>query len=185
MAIIASTGVAAFANNDTSMLKNIDDYTLGELQDILLANLESQSINFKIGTPEYYNFITEQLIYGTNEELKQHPQYDLLHAYMVKYKLATEEYYFTHANSIRISPEEMFYNTDSFCDKTIGQIKEDVAHEENNIEANIVTVASSYMIMHENTLKTTILTILITIRGLMEETALTLYHNVFMLVVLT
>lgn len=105
--------------------KATDDYTLGELQDAFLACLAEQSIDLKLGTQEYYDFITEQLIYGSNETLKQHPHYDLLHAYMVEYKVAIEDYYFMHPKVHHTPSDDMFYNTNAFRNKTIREIKKE------------------------------------------------------------
>ena len=90
--------------------------------------MDLQELDIEIGSNEYNDYIIEQLIYGTDEKLKQHPQYSLLHAYMAEYKIANENKAFEQSSNLkktglRDDLYDSFYMEDTFCNKTIGQIK--------------------------------------------------------------
>lgn len=125
LAMLFSIAVPAFANDTNE--KDTYDYTLGEIQDMLLTYFEENNIDIEIGTEEYFEYITEQLIYGTDKNLKAHPHYNLIHAYMAEYSNAYADQCFYQEGVLRTSEMkyvgEQFYNSLDFSSETLGDIR--------------------------------------------------------------
>lgn len=83
------------------------DVTLGTIQDIFHDYLKSEGIQLVSGTEAYYSYIVDQLLNQSDSILKEHENYDLIHSYMVEYKLAYEDYLLCNDNLISDD-----YNTD-------------------------------------------------------------------------
>ena len=66
--------------------------TLAEIQNMLLEYFEESSITYEPGTDAYYNYILDQLLNHSDQELIKDSNYALIHAYMVEYKNTYEEY---------------------------------------------------------------------------------------------
>lgn len=81
----------AFAVDEKNQEYNI---TLGTIQDELLAHLEKTGKKYKVGTETYYNYIVEQLFEHTDNDLYNNPNYNIIHSYMVEYKVAYDDYIF-------------------------------------------------------------------------------------------
>lgn len=65
--------------------------TMEQLQDMVLDYFKSSGISYQVGTPEYLSYITEQLLYGTDQELKKLDYYDMITAYFAHYKNIYED----------------------------------------------------------------------------------------------
>jgi|GEM_PF-1519695 len=89
MSVILTSGLLPTKASD---LEKDYDVTLGELQETFDEYLMEEGYDFSEGTDEYYEYINEQLLYHTDERLRQHPSYDLLHAFMVEYKVAYADF---------------------------------------------------------------------------------------------
>lgn len=143
--MVMSAGMPAFANLPAE--KNVDDYTLGEIQGWVVEYFAKEEIPMQLGTDEYYDYVVNQLISGTDEKLKQHPQYDLIHAYMTEYKLECDKAYMmdemvSATAELSTAEEAVFYDEKDFLGQTIGEIKESV--EKQNDVAIPLAVNATY-----------------------------------------
>ena len=68
-----------------------DSVTMEQLQNIVLDYFKSNHIPYQVGTPEYLSYITEQLLYGTDQGLKKLDCYDMVTAYFTHYKNVYED----------------------------------------------------------------------------------------------
>lgn len=147
-AMAMSVCIPAFANDTGNKTKSVDDYTLGEIQNMVILYFNDESIDLQIGTPEYYDYIVEQLLYGTDQNLKNHPQYDLIHAYMAEYKLASEneEFLQIEISTKGLPNEDCFYENNGFIERTLGEIKEEnsLSLSEEELENSPIMTVSSY-----------------------------------------
>ena len=142
-AMTMSIGMPAFAN--VPIEKNADDYTLGEIQGWVVEYFAKEEIPMQLGTDAYYEYVVDQLISGTDEKLKQHPQYDLIHAYMTEYKLECDKAYMMAEEMpavAKMSAETnvTFHGNKEFLGQTIGEIKEEVK-EQNDVAMPLATNA--------------------------------------------
>ena len=81
----------AFATEIDSTNTTADSITIRELQELVIRHLQENHLAIKIGTNEYYAYIVEQLIEGSDKVLSTNEHYDLIHAYMANYKLRYED----------------------------------------------------------------------------------------------
>lgn len=142
-----------------------NNVTLGEIQQELIDYVNNTGAELEPGTDTYYNYIVDQLLNQTDKELREHPNYNLIHAYMVEYKVAYEDYLFcreitedsrndiintvncsnTCVRSNDITGEISFELSPLFLSKTIADIicENQVAVETNNLNGQ-ATKASGY-----------------------------------------
>ena len=80
----------AFAENRNSTY----DVSLGEIQQEFIEYITNAGLKLEPGTDVYYNYIVIQLLDHSDEKLREHPRYDLIHAYMAEYKITYEDYLF-------------------------------------------------------------------------------------------
>lgn len=80
----------AFAENGNSTY----DVSLGEIQQEFIEYTTNAGLKLEPGTDVYYNYIVNQLLDHSDEKLREHPHYDLIHAYMAEYKITYEDYLF-------------------------------------------------------------------------------------------
>lgn len=66
--------------------------TLGEIQEMLVGYLNDIDQPIEPGTKEFYEYVVDQLLDHSDKALRSHEKYDLIHAYMVEYKVAYEDY---------------------------------------------------------------------------------------------
>lgn len=107
-----------------SLDKNNSRYsaTMEQLQNNVLDYFEKHNISYKIGSPEYLDYITDQLLYGTDQEIKKLDNYDLITAYFVHYKNV-------YGNAIVTDPSgslaEESVKTDEFLNTTVDMLKKE------------------------------------------------------------
>lgn len=77
---------------ENNLCTDYSNVTLGEIQDIFHDYLENEGMQFSLGSDAYYSYIVDQLLNRTDTSLMEHENYDLIHSYMVEYKLAYEDY---------------------------------------------------------------------------------------------
>lgn len=90
MTISLTSIFASAAEHDANI--DISNVTLGQIQDIFHGYLESSGLQLIQGTETYYSYILDQLLNRSDAVLLKHEYYDLIHSYMVEYKLAYEDY---------------------------------------------------------------------------------------------
>ena len=138
-----TVALAAGSDNDTGY----GEVSLGELQEMFVAHLDNVGLSLEPGTMAYYEYIVEQLLDHTDDNLRSNENYDLLHAYMVEYKVTYEDYLLcqslladecvadmvvediTRSNDCVRTQDNTgkveFLISDSFLDKTINDIIEE------------------------------------------------------------
>ena len=77
------------------------DISLGEIRDVFHDYLEDSANSLTPDTAEYYTYIVDQLLDKSDVALLNHPNYDLIHSYMVEYKLAYEDYLLCNENLVQ------------------------------------------------------------------------------------
>lgn len=147
--------LAAEKGNDTEY----GEMSLGQIQELFLAHLDDEGLSFEPGTIEYYEYILEQLLNRTDDVLRGNENYDLLHAYMVEYKVAYEDYLLCQAlltdecvdntviaditrtnDCVRTknnADKVEFLISDSFLDKTINDIIEENTNQYSADKRNV------------------------------------------------
>lgn len=108
--------------------KSNDDYTLGEIQDILLQYFENQDISIELDSYEYQSYLLDQMMFNADDTLAQHPQYELIKDYAASYLNAVND----TQESI---PGQSLIHSLKIDTKTIAQIKQEVIEEENRIQS--------------------------------------------------
>lgn len=91
LTVVSVTPMVAMAtesSNDTEY----GEVSLGEIQELFIAHLDDVGLSLEPGTMAYYEYIVEQLLDHTDDILCSNENYDLLHAYMVEYKVTYEDY---------------------------------------------------------------------------------------------
>lgn len=83
------------ASAETREVKAEDDYTLGEVRDILQEYLVTQGKELDVASPEYFEYVDIGVLGLQDISLKEHPDYDLIRSYaskfMFKYRVYQEE----------------------------------------------------------------------------------------------
>lgn len=145
--LLFSTYSTAFAADDSS------NVTLGELQETLLAYLNDNGVDVTIGSEEFFAFISDQLIEGTDKKLAGLAEYPLIHAYMAAYKVAAENVISTVGISSLCDVEDAatgtdlaFYLQSEFLEKTIQDCRNEVIEQSNqkNFDSYNITPYSYY-----------------------------------------
>ena len=115
-----------------------DDVTLGELQEELTKYFNDNGLDISIGSEEYLDYITSQLIEGKDEKLASLPNYSLLHAYMAEYKIDAERIAVEKGMNARynlecdsMENESAFYTQPDFLNKTIQDCRNEAIQQEN------------------------------------------------------
>lgn len=113
------------ASAETREVKAEDDYTLGEVRDILQEYFIENNIDISPNTEEYYTYLLKQQIEGSDENLKTHPDYNLIitygSVYRYKYsKIIQDNYTITMIGEI--------------FNKTIGDIKSEIIQDQLQIQ---------------------------------------------------
>ena len=78
---------------------NENYYSMGQLQDMLLAYFEKENIEIELGTPDFLEYALDQLMYGSDEKLAELDDYELILDYLAHYKIAYEDYLFSEEES--------------------------------------------------------------------------------------
>ena len=137
--VVSSATMSAFAADTGSNETTKDDISLGQIQEIFVDYLNEKGLSLEPGTTEYYNYVLEQLLDHSDKDLYNHDNYDLIHAYMVEYKLAYEDYLLCSSDAAPLSADVFagvndciveddsgqaidFVLSESFLSKTIGDI---------------------------------------------------------------
>lgn len=151
---ISMTAFAAESNNESAY----SEISLGEIQEMFVSYLDDAGLSFEPGTAAYYEYIVEQLLNHTDTNLRSNENYDLIHAYMVEYKVNYEDYLLCQALSTDeyeadlaidditqsndcISTDSdtgivQFSVTESFLNKTIADIIEENMNRNNAVPNN-------------------------------------------------
>ena len=108
--ILLSFNVVDAVANDLN--KNITDtsLTMEKLQNMVLEYFESNNIPYQVGTLEYLDYITDQLLFGTDQEIKKLDNYDMITAYFAHYKNIFEDAVIT--NSLGLDAQTNLSTTD-------------------------------------------------------------------------
>lgn len=153
--------MAAESGNDIEY----GEVSLGEIQEMFVAHLDDVELSLEPGTMAYYEYIVEQLLDHTDEVLRSNENYDLLHAYMVEYKVTYEDYLLcqslladeyiadtviadiTRSNHCVRTQDNAdtveFSISDSFLNKTINDIIEENTNRYNVAQSNTRTAKVS------------------------------------------
>lgn len=125
---------SAEETNNESSVKNPDSYTFGEVETILVDYLISKGKDFEVGSKQYNDFIIDQYLNDTDQELANHPDYKAITAYMSEYDYQLSLYEakkqstaLTHSKTIESSPTDLLNDIKNV---TIGEIKEQITNEE-------------------------------------------------------
>ena len=144
------TVLASGSNNDAEY----GEVSLGEIQEMFVAHLDNAGLSLEPGTMAYYEYIVEQLFERTDDILRSNENYDLLHAYMVEYKVTYEDYLLCQslladeyiADIVRTNDcvktqdnagKVEFSISDSFLRKTLNAIIEENANRYNVAQSNM------------------------------------------------
>lgn len=108
--------------------------TIAQIENIFLKYLDENNIDLKRGTPEYFNFIFDQMLYGTDKNLKNHPDYDLITAYFVEYILDYENQ--TYQPTKRSTRSNINTVNLQNKDKTVAQIRKESIEEDTQLQSS-------------------------------------------------
>lgn len=68
------------------------ELTIKEISDIFHEYLSKNNINLKFGTPEYLEYLYEQMLYKSDEDLMNHPDYNIILSYFAEYIASYQKY---------------------------------------------------------------------------------------------
>lgn len=165
LTILSAFPTIAYATDHSQI--DSSNVTLGEIRDIFHDYLEDSGHHVTPDTAEYYTYIVNQLLDRNDVALLDHSKYDLIHSYMVEYKLVYEDYLLCRENlgednySIDIvtaisdtssciaydqSTSEVSFNvTTQFLDQTIASIAQtNQSRRQNEATSAIPAVSFSY-----------------------------------------
>jgi hypothetical protein len=122
--------------------KQREDYTFGEIEQMIINYLKENNYDFEIGTPEFTDYVLNQMDYDADKKLASLKDYHLYVAYFSEYlyrlslfetELAEEKDLLELAkssNETLLSVSGVTFSMASLKDKTIGDIEKEVALEE-------------------------------------------------------
>lgn len=100
MLMIAVVPLETLAADASALESTNGNVSLGEIQNMLVDYLNDKGLSVEPGTDAYYDFILDQLLNHSDEDLHNHESYDLIHAYMAEYKVAYEDYLLCSSNTV-------------------------------------------------------------------------------------
>lgn len=120
--------------NDLPELKISEEdskLTIGEIEKIFQLYIDENNLGIKKGTPEYLEYIYNQMLYGEDKNLENHPKKDLIKDYFAEYIVACQ--------SVEQSEEEINESEEISVDlenkdKTIPQIREEVIAQDSETQ---------------------------------------------------
>lgn len=113
--------------------KQRNDYTFGEIEKTLIDYLDENGYNLEVGTPEFNDFVTEQMNTDKDEKLANREDYQLICAYFAEYlyRLSVFEADSTDTeDNTEDLPADEDFNMDEFENTTLGEMKEEIEEEE-------------------------------------------------------
>lgn len=112
-----------------------DDYTFGEIENILVEYLKEKGSNLEVGTEEFNNFVMEQMDSDVDRELASREDYHLICAYLAEYlhRLSLEEAPKQNENSV--AGTALFELSEEVKETTLREMKEEIQQEEAEAEA--------------------------------------------------
>lgn len=113
--------------------KQRDDYTFGEIEEILLNYINEEGKNIKLGSEEYNQFIIDQNLNDTDQKLSKRDDYHLISAYFGEYlyRLSLHETNTSSDSSyLLLNNNEYFELDDSVKSTTLGEMKIEITKEE-------------------------------------------------------
>ena len=162
---------AAFAfsiENSVEPQASMDEYSMKDIEIILLEYLETTNSELDVGTPEFYDFVVNQLLGDRDVNLENHKDYTLIHSYLASYKVAYDDFLILQAvleddsldsKNVSDMSQEILSENDSilydantnevtfdvsenFDNTTIGDIKAEVAQNEANSRSEFSGIIS-------------------------------------------
>ncbi|WP_163537286.1 amidase domain-containing protein [Gracilibacillus sp. YIM 98692] len=117
--VLMFTSSISAASNEMGKGKNKGPSTIGEVEEILIDYMKENDITFNVGSYEYVNYLTEQLLYENDEELAQHLYSDEIRIYAATYldKLEKEQFENSEIDSFVLDTETK--------EKTLQEIKKE------------------------------------------------------------
>ncbi|WP_141249064.1 amidase domain-containing protein [Paucisalibacillus globulus] len=128
--------------------KERDEYTFGEIEQLLVNYLDKNGNNLEIGTPDFTEFVINQMHYDSDQKLAKLPEYHLFVAYFAEYlhqlslfetEIMAEYNPSTISSDSSIADKTVLdYSGEKFSmsylkDVTLGEIKEEILQEEREI----------------------------------------------------
>ncbi|GIO26376.1 amidase domain-containing protein [Ornithinibacillus bavariensis] len=138
-----------FMSNDVMAEKKArNDYTFGEIEQMLVKYLDNNGYHLEIGTPEFTDFVNKQMLYDADQKLANLSEYHLFVAYFAEYlhrltlfetELMSEYDSFTYSTDLsntdktilEISGEK--FSMSNLKDITLGEMEEEILQEENEL----------------------------------------------------
>jgi hypothetical protein len=120
-------GLFTFEDQASASETARDDYTFGIIELKLLAYLGSQGLNNEIGSPEFNNYVMNQLDSDADQVLANRSDYNLICAYLAEY---------AYRLSVYESDENNFgvpFNMESVNSSTLGEIKNEIQAQESPV----------------------------------------------------
>lgn len=121
-------------SNDLPELKISEEdskLTIGEIEKIFQTYVDENNLGIKKGTPEYLEYIYNQMFYGEDEKLANHPQKDLMKDYFTEYIIACQDVEGSDEELNQSKPISVDLENN---DKTIPQIREEVVLQDSEVQ---------------------------------------------------
>lgn len=114
--------------NNTAYAHSNKDYTMDEVKHMLDNYLQQYHPEIKFGTEKYNEYLVEQLVEGTDSNLKTDPNAELMLDYASIYLYEMEE---EQSVGYRMLNGD---NYETLGNRTIGELVEEIAEDEKNME---------------------------------------------------
>lgn len=152
--------------------KQRDDYTFGEIEGILLSYLNDNGYNLEIGTPQFNEFVITQMNTDKDQELANLDEYHLICAYFAEYlhqltlyeTELIEQQDFSNSDQLNTldaieeeNDEDLSepFNMNAIDDFTLGEMKQEIEQEEQEIKVASQMNDNAISIMATNTINVT------------------------------
>lgn len=128
--------IATFADKKNTSIEESDyisislpkefknDKTIIEISDMFHEYLNENNIDLEFGTEEYLNYVYDQMLHTSDENLAKHSYYNEILAYFAEYIGAYEDYIFSGENG------EFSINNIESKDKTLSELRYENIKEE-------------------------------------------------------
>ena len=121
--------------------------TIGEIEVLLLDYFKSQNLSYELNSPEIVDYFVGVLLEDADVELAKHPQYSLIRYYASEYLHELEKLQMDQSIQNSEGASEAFeeYNLEHIADKTIEEINQETAMEEQFVDRTVPSRNSQMM----------------------------------------
>lgn len=145
--------VSFFVNPVSASQKERNDYTFKEIEQMITEYLKENEYSLEVGTPEFTEFVIEQMNYDTDKKMAELEEYHLFCAYFAEYlyrlslfENEVEEELIEDGNINGFSNNQTLleisgetFSMDNIHDITLGEMEEEIENQEKIDNASMIS----------------------------------------------